>query len=158
MATERALAEKKKLSKSQPRLVFDEPPHIFRVKSGQSLAHLKETQEFLPCTACSQEADRRQRPTSALPLPPRPLTGNRKRTKPLPPTQADLERLSRPKSVPPEQFSNNCNWNNFIKKRSRYGTTKPFLFSFNLKTNFLLSLSSDQDTLCPMSLDMWRRK
>ena len=135
MATKKALAEKKKQPSARGRLVFDEP-HIFHTKSEQSLAHLQQSREFLPCTACSQEADRRQEPsvrphssyTRPTPLPvsttvvaseQRPSTAITKKR--LPPTQADLERLSRPKTILPEQYANNCNWSNFINKRSKYG-------------------------------------
>ena len=133
MATKRVLAEKKKASKPQPRLVFDEP-HIFRMKSEQALSHLKEHQEFTPCIACSKEADRRQSPFNTRPqssymrqrsTPPpssseqRPSTATKKKFTPSPPTQENLERLSRPKTAPPERLSNNCNWNNFIKKKKQ---------------------------------------
>lgn len=131
MAAKRALAEKEKRPSTRGRLVFEQP-HILRTKSEQSLAHLQETREFLPCVACSKESDRRQEPSARphssytrRPLPAsatsekRPATATTKKR--LPPTQADLERLSRPKTALPEQYSNNCNWSNFINKRSKYG-------------------------------------
>jgi hypothetical protein len=122
---------------SRSRLVYDEP-HVFRVKSERSLSHLQESQHFHPCIACSKESHRRheglERPHSSYirqrSTPPpqtsehqRPSTATKKCSR-LPPTSADLERLSRPKIIPPQQPSNNCNWNNFIKKKSKYGKTK----------------------------------
>lgn len=138
MSTKRVLTEKK----PQPRLVYD-TPHIFHAKSDHSLSHLKESREFQPCVACSKEADRRKetidRPHSSYvrqrSTPPpsssnkqRPSTATKKKKSRLPPTSADLERLSRPKTVPPhpEEYSNNCNWSNFIKKKSKYGMNKIF--------------------------------
>jgi hypothetical protein len=136
MSTKRILTEKKGPS-TRPRLVFDEP-HIFRMKNERSLSHLQESRELLPCVACSKEADRRQetltRPHSSYirqrSTPPpssieqRPSTATKKKSSPSPPTPADLERLSRPKTIPPERISNNINWNNFIKKKSKYGMNK----------------------------------
>lgn len=118
---------------SRPRLVFEQP-HIFRARSERSLPHLQESREFLPCVSCLQEAERRQdglnRPASSYSRQEvnrprsseqeRPSTPAQKK-RPQPPSAADLERLSRPKSVPPSRLSNNCNWNNFIKKKSKYG-------------------------------------
>jgi hypothetical protein len=147
MSTKQVVSDKKGQSKdpsTRPRLVFEEP-HIFRIKSDHSLAHLQESREFLPCVACSKEANRRQetsiRPNSSnirqqsTPPPPsssseqRPSTATKKKSSPSPPTRDDLERLSRPKTVQPERISNNCNWNNFIKKKSKYGMKK---FSFEI--------------------------
>ncbi len=149
MSTKRVGGEKKGQSKRPPtqsRLVYDEP-HVFHIKNERSLAHLQESREFLPCAACSTEANRRQetlaRPHSSYirqrSTPPpisseqRPSTATKKKSVPSPPTPADLERLSRPKTVPIEQTSNNCNWNNFIKKRSKYGTKR---FSFTRVSKF----------------------
>ena len=142
----RVTSGKKDQSKARPRLVYNEP-HIFRVKSDRALAHLQETREYEPCIACSKENDRRQetldRPHSSYirqrSTPPpssseqRPSTATKKKSSHSPPTPADLERLSRPKTVPPERTSNNCNWNNFIKKRSKYGTNRlPFKILINI--------------------------
>ena len=141
MATKRAIAENKKRPPSRPPLVF-EAPHVFRVKSERALSHLQESHDFEPCIACLKEANRRQDPFSqpncshtrtrhrSTPPPPplaqyeqqRPSTATKKKRSP--PTQADLERLSRPKTAQPQQYSNNCNWNNFINRRSKYGTIK----------------------------------
>ncbi|CAF4825041.1 unnamed protein product [Rotaria sp. Silwood1] len=133
--------EKKNQSKrpsTRSRLVFEEP-YTFRVKSEHSLSHLRESRECLPCVACLKETDRRQetldrphssyirqqliRPRSAEQ---RPSTGIKKKRFPLPPTPADLERLSRPKTFPPEQISHNCNWDNFIQKKSKYAIKTPY--------------------------------
>ncbi|CAF4957935.1 unnamed protein product [Rotaria sp. Silwood1] len=133
--------EKKNQSKrpsTRSRLVFEEP-YTFRVKSEHSLSHLRESREFLPCVACLKETDRRQetldrphssyirqqltRPRSAEQ---RPSTGIKKKRFPLPPTPADLERLSRPKTSPPKQISHNCNWDNFIQKKSKYAIKTPY--------------------------------
>ncbi len=136
MSTKRIVTDKKGPS-TRPRLVYDEP-HVFRMKNERSLSHLQESRELLPCVACSKEADRRQeiltRPNSSYirqrSTPPpssveqRPSTATKKKSSPSPPTRADLERLSRPKTVPPERILNNCNWNNFIKKKSKYGINK----------------------------------
>ena len=119
--------------KQRPRLVY-ETPHIFHAKSDHSLSHLKESRECQPCIACSKEADRRKetidrphsshiRQRSTPPNEQRPSTATKNKTR-LPPSSADLERLSRPKTVPPNEVLNNCNWNNFIKKRSKYGMNK----------------------------------
>jgi hypothetical protein len=146
MSTKRVVPVKKDQTKRPPsrsRLVFD-TPHIFRMKSERSLAHLQENRDFIPCIACSKEFERRQetftRPHSSYSrqrsTPPpssceqRPSTATKKKSSPLPPTPADLERLSRPKTAQPERLSNNCNWNNFIKKRSKYGMKK---FSFEVQ-------------------------
>jgi hypothetical protein len=138
MATKRALTEKKKRPPTRPPLVY-EPPHIFRVKSERSLSHLRESRDFEPCIACLKEADRRQEsfirpnssytrhrstPSALYEQRPSTATTTTKKKKKLPPTQADLERLSRPKTALPEQFANNCNWSNFINRRSKYGTRK----------------------------------
>ena len=136
MATKRALTEKKKRPPSRPPLVY-QAPHVFRVKSDRSLAHLQESRQFDPCIACLQEADRRQesftrpnssshhrhRSTPSVLYEQRPSTATttiaKKRS---PPTQADLERLSRPKTSLPAQYADNINWSNFINRRSKYGT------------------------------------
>lgn len=133
--------------KIRPRLVFDEQ-HKFRVQHNRS--HLEQSQQFPPCRACSVEADHRQgsraRPQTAFhcprSIPPshmdqRPSTAV-KRT---PPSDADLERLSRPKPAPDDRLqSNNCNWSNFIRKKSKYGTvTRVRLPSIALR--FLLQRS-----------------
>ncbi|CAF1448296.1 unnamed protein product [Rotaria sordida] len=130
--------QSKRSSSTRSRLVFEEP-HIFRVKSERSLPQLQETREFLPCVACLKEANRRQetfnRPHSSythqqLTRPrssePRPSTGIEKKHCPAPPTPANLERLSRPKTFSPEQISNNYNWNNFIQKKSKYAIKTPY--------------------------------
>lgn len=129
-ASKRAIQERKAPAK-RPELDF-EPPHVFRVKSEHSLAHLRESQQFLPCAACSIEGNRREahpaRPQSSYiqRRPASPAIGSRPSTavknRPLlPPTPADIERLSRPKSVPPARNSENCNWTNFVRHRSKYG-------------------------------------
>jgi len=92
-------------------LIYDEP-HIFQVTSERSLSHLQQHRKFHPCNACLKEANR---PT---------FTANvqhPKRCSRLPATPADLERSNRPKTVPPKRTSNDCNWNNFIKKKSKHG-------------------------------------
>ncbi len=144
--TKRIVSDKRDQTKrppTRPPLVFEEP-HIFRRKNERSLSHLQESREFLPCLACSKEADHRKdtfaRPHSSYvrqrSTPPplsseqRPSTATKKKSSPSPPTQADLERLSRPKTVLPEQTSNNCNWNNFVKKKSKYGMNR---FSFEIR-------------------------
>ena len=72
----------------------------------------RERGALAPCTVCTKEAHRRQEGTD------RPHSSyNRRR----PPTPADLDRLSRPKSVPTSEASNNCNWSNFIRRKSKYG-------------------------------------
>ncbi|CAF3294112.1 unnamed protein product, partial [Rotaria sp. Silwood2] len=139
--SKKVVPEKKDQTKRPPtrsRLVFEEP-HIFRVKSERLLSHLQESREYLPCVACLKESDRRQetfdrphssyirqqstRPRSSEQ---RPSTGIKKKHSPSPPTPADLERLSRPKAFPPEQISHNCNWNNFIQKKSKYAVKTPY--------------------------------
>ncbi|CAF3785326.1 unnamed protein product [Rotaria magnacalcarata] len=119
----------KKRPSVRPRLVFEEP-HIFRAKSAQSLLHLQESREFLPCAACITEGERRQgrsdRPHSSYSRQPparsrssesRPSTGIKKQSRSRP-SAADLERLSRPKTIRGQPVSHNCNWNNFIKKKT----------------------------------------
>ncbi|CAF1137108.1 unnamed protein product [Adineta steineri] len=126
---------------NRPRLVFDEQ-HKFRIKNNRSLSHLQETRDFSACNACSIEADRRRQPTFdrpqsscsrheviSPPPPPaeqRPSTAAKTKPSRSTLTSTDLERLSRPKSVPPERLSNNCNWSNFIKKRSKYAIKTPY--------------------------------
>ena len=114
--------------KIRPRLVFDEQ-HNFRTQHNRS--QVEQSQQFPPCTACSIETNHRQgtraRPQSSYhcprSIPPshveqRPSTAAKR----APPTSADLERLSRPKPVPDDRLqANNCNWSNFIKKKSKYG-------------------------------------
>ncbi|CAF0937965.1 unnamed protein product [Adineta ricciae] len=126
-----AIEEKSDRSKSRPRLVFDEQ-HQFRKKNNRSLSHLQESREFLPCTACSTEAHRRQeffrRPSSSCQrhesTPPvnkeqRPSTGTKSQASRRPPSAADLDRLSRPKPVSSERLlTDNCNWSNFIKRKT----------------------------------------
>jgi len=144
---------------SRSRLVFDEQ-HKFRIKNDHLLSHLQESREFVPCIACSKEADRRQdtfsRPQSSYirprSTPPpsteqRPSTATKNKPSRSPPTPADLERLSRPKPIPPERLSNNCNWNNFIKKKSKYGINKLFILCSKFSYIFI---SSDQNTLWSM--------
>lgn len=134
--TREIVPEKKGQSNTRPstgsRIVYEEP-HIFHVKSEQSLAHLRESRQYLPCVACTQEKYRRRsslrRPHSSnvVRQPVRTnsfesrLSIDMKKKPRLPPTQADLERLSRPKSIPPKPISDNWNWNNFIHKNSKYG-------------------------------------
>jgi len=146
MATKRALTEKKKRPSTRPRLVY-EVPHIFRIKSERSLSHLQENRDFQSCIACSKEADRRQEPfavrphssytrqRSTDPYEQRPSTPTIKKRSP--PTQADLERLSRPKTALPQQSANNCNWSNFINRKSKYGTR-----TFTTRMNLYQSMSS----------------
>ena len=160
MATKRALSEKKKRLPTRPRLVY-EAPHIFRTKSEHSLSHLKENRDFETCVACLK-ADRRQEPFPARPhssytrhqstpppptsYEPRPSTATTKKR--LPPTQADLERLSRPKTALLQQSGNNCNWSNFINRKSKYGTRVLIRVIVNLfKISFIFS---DQNSLCSM--------
>jgi hypothetical protein len=136
MSTKRVVTEKKHPS-TRPRLVYEEP-HVFRTKSDHSLSHLQENREFQPCIACLK-SDRRKgtndRPHSSYirqqSTPPpsssneqRPSTATRNRSRLPPTTSAALERLCRPKTYHPKEVSNNCNWNNFIKKRSKYGMNK----------------------------------
>ena len=122
---------------NRPRLVFDEP-HKFRAKSEHALSHLRQGREFLPCRACMLEAHRRtdtfNRPRSSpygqrlirpRSFEQRPSTVHKKKSR-SPPSQADLERLSQPKIALSKQISDNCNWNNFIKKRSKYGTSNEY--------------------------------
>jgi hypothetical protein len=130
-ASQRAIANVKQPSKRPP-LVFD-VPHVFRIKSERSLAHLKTSREFLPCAACANTVHERpdmiDRPHSShvqqhrsepLSMNQRPSTAIKQRSC-LPPTPANIERLSRPKSVPPRNESLSCNWNNFIRNKSKYG-------------------------------------
>lgn len=139
------------LKKRPSRLCFDEQ-HKFRIKSQHSLSHLRESREYLPCVACTKEADRRHeahsRPQSSYirsrSTPPpsyeqRPSTATRNIPYRSPPTPADLERLSRPKQIPPERLSDNCNWNNFIQKKSKYGIKiySSYIRNFNKYLLFL---------------------
>ena len=149
-----AIEGKSDRPKSRSRLVFDEQ-HQFRKKNNRSLSHLQEFREFLPCSACSTEAHRRQevfrRPSSSCQrhesTPPvikeqRPSSATKSQASRRPPSAADLDRLSRPKPVPSDRLlTDNCNWGNFIKRKSKYGITTNF-YSFFILIRFSLHRSN----------------
>ncbi|CAF4273922.1 unnamed protein product [Rotaria sp. Silwood2] len=94
------------------RIVYDEP-YIFRVRSERSLLH------SFPCDTCLKEAIRRQQP---------PTTNiqYQKRCSRLPLRPVDLEYSSRPRTAPSQRTSSSINWNNFMKKKSKYAIKTPY--------------------------------
>jgi len=92
-----------------PRLIYDEP-HIFRVRSERPSSQL------FPCETCLKEARRQQASTAN--------NQYQKRCSRLPPIPIDFEQLNHPNTSPSKRTSNNCNWDNFMRNKSRYGKFK----------------------------------
>ena len=97
-----------------------------------------------PCTVCSREAHRRHEAAA------RPHSAYYRRR---PPTPADLDRLSRPKSVSSAETSNNCNWNNFIRRKSKYGKqhSKMRLALHTIECLYVPSAIKTPNALCDLS-------
>jgi hypothetical protein len=107
--------ERLKCSPSCPRLIYDDP-HIFRVRSQRP------SSRFFPCENCLREA-KRQRTSSAN-------NQYQKRCSRLPPAPIDFEHANRLNTSPSKRTPNDCNWDNFMKNKSRYGEYRnifPFL-------------------------------
>jgi len=105
--------ERLKCSPSCPRLIYDEP-YIFRVRSERPSSRL------FPCESCLKAA--KQQPAS--------ISNNQyqKRCSRLPPAPVDFEYLNHPNTSPSKRTSNICNWDNFMKNKSRYGKYKNFYY------------------------------
>ncbi len=109
-SSKRVVFEQKGRSKCSPscaRLIYDEP-HVFRVRSERPSSHL------YPCENCLKKAQRQQAS----------LTNNQypKRCSRLPTsTPVNFEYLNRPHTSPSKRTSHDCNWDNFMKNKSRYG-------------------------------------
>jgi hypothetical protein len=87
-----------KCSPACARLIYDEP-YIFRVRSERPSSHI------YACESCLRKAQRQQ-----------VSSANSKGCSRLPAGPADFEYLNRWKRTP-----NDCNWDNFMKNKSRYG-------------------------------------
>jgi len=110
-----------------PRLIYDEP-YVFQVRSQRPSAR------FYPCENCLKIAHK-QRASSA----------NHQHTKGcsrLPLTSYEFEQFDRPRT------SNDCNWKNFMKNKSRYG--KNLIYKCFLLVIFEFS---DSNSVCFMQLN-----
>jgi len=115
--SKRVVLENKKPMKCShpcPPLIYDDP-YIFRVRSQPSRSYSR------PCATCLKELKRQQSSSTEN-------IQYQKRCSRLPPKPIELEHVSRSKTAP-----SNCNWDNFMKKKSKYGKHKTFL----VFTNFI---------------------
>ncbi len=87
------------------RLIYDEP-YIFRVRSERQSSHI------YPCESCLKKAQRQA--SSANNQYP-------KRCSRLPPEPADFQYLNRSYTSLSKRTPNDCNWDNFMNNKSRYG-------------------------------------
>ena len=123
---------------SGPHLIYDDP-HIFRVRGQHSVPHP------FSCDACWKAAKQQQHPNANIQHP--------KRCSRLPPTPADLERLSRPRTAPPQRTANNCNWDNFMKKKSKYGKPKKLFIILLISFSKIVSAITTPHGLCDLASD-----
>ncbi|CAF3594086.1 unnamed protein product [Rotaria socialis] len=99
-------------SHSSPKPIYDEP-FVFRVRSDRSLSY------SFPCRACLREAKLKQRESST-----NVRYQQRCSRSPLRPVR--IEHLNRPKTVSSIRTSNNCNWDNFMRKKSKHAVRTPY--------------------------------
>ena len=93
-----------KCSHPYAHLIYDDP-YVFQVRGERA-----RSAHYRPCDACLKEADRQ-----------RALTANIKyeqRCSRLPPRPVYPRDSNRPKTTP----SDNCTWDNFMKRKSKYGS------------------------------------
>ena len=100
-----------KCSNFCPHLIYDDP-YIFRVRSQRSQSH------SFPCDVCIRRAKQQQQRPSTTKI------QYQQRCSRLPPRPIDLEHINRPKTVPSQRITNNCNWDNFLNNQSKYGMYK----------------------------------
>lgn len=93
-------------SPSCPRLIYDDP-HVFQVRSERPTIHC------YACESCMRKAHRQRASTANQ--------SHSKRCSRLPPTPDDFEPFNRPQTVPFRRTPHDCNWENFMKNKSRYG-------------------------------------
>lgn len=98
-----------KCSPSCPRLIYDDP-HVFQVRSDRPSSYP------YACETCLKAA--RQQQTS------RTNTQYPKRCSRLSPEPIEFEQFNRPNTSPTRRTSDKCNWDNFMKNKSRYGKYK----------------------------------
>lgn len=95
-----------KCSLSCDRLIYDDP-HIFQVRSEHPSKHI------YSCESCMRKAHRQQ--TSGT------SNSHSKRCSRLPPGPDDFESIDRTQTAPIKRTHRECNWDNFMKNKSRYG-------------------------------------
>ena len=95
-----------KCSHSCPRLIYDDP-NIFQVRGEHPSKHI------YSCESCMRKAHRQQASARS--------NSHSKRCSRLPPASHDFEYFDRTQTPPAKRTPRDCNWDNFMKNKSRYG-------------------------------------
>ncbi|UJR27316.1 hypothetical protein I4U23_008609 [Adineta vaga] len=99
-------------SHSHAHLVYDDP-YVFRVRGQRSRSSY-----YRPCDVCFQEANRQQTVAENIRY--------EQRCSRMPPKPIYIEDLRRSKTTSRNRMSAQCNWDNFMEKKSKYAIETPY--------------------------------
>ncbi|CAF1232231.1 unnamed protein product [Adineta steineri] len=113
--------ESSKCTHRIPHLIYDEP-YIFQVRSQRTRSLHKR-----PCDDCLKASKQQQQRLSTANI------QYEKRCSRLPPKPIDFEQMNRPKTAPLNRRVNDCNWDNFMTRKSKFAIKTPYALC-NLST------------------------